>query len=270
MKFCPECGKTWNGSKFCAECGKDLRSYINGGSESERAPVVKEEMAFSADFDFLDQIDNLAEKAESECKRIEAEAKAARKQRRKEAAEKSKLERNRKEKIAHDFEIEDGTLLKYHGNDDCVDLRQLPIKNIGQEAFKNCSIKSVCIGKLDSIGRSAFEGCGFLSTISGGGNESGVLSVKEVDMYAFHNCKNLTSIRFDDDLTEIARTAFDGCSSLQYVSIPDGIWNLHSLEWEELITIDSRELTSEQIAVLIKKHSNRNWERSSEKQTWGW
>lgn len=24
MKFCPECGKVWNGSNFCAECGKDL------------------------------------------------------------------------------------------------------------------------------------------------------------------------------------------------------------------------------------------------------
>ena len=64
MKFCPECGKVWNGSKFCAECGKDLRNYIDGSSESEQAPVVKEEMAFSADFDFLSELDNLTNASE--------------------------------------------------------------------------------------------------------------------------------------------------------------------------------------------------------------
>lgn len=92
-----------------------------------------------------------------------------------------------------DFEIEDGVLKKYKGND------------------SNVNIPNTVI----SIGRGAFADCTSLTTVTIPD------SVTKIGAHAFDNCTSLTSVTIPDSVTKIDWNAFCGCEALNAVYISD-------------------------------------------------
>lgn len=94
---------------------------------------------------------------------------------------------------------------------------------IDKEAFRNCSaLESVTFGAgLNSIGVSAFEGCGKLTSAELPD------SVTSIGGGAFKNCVSLESFTYPASLTNagsgISTGIFSGCSALVSVEIPEGI-----------------------------------------------
>lgn len=88
----------------------------------------------------------------------------------------------------------------------------------------NTVIESVVIpDTVTTIGESAFKGCVNLKRVSV------PLSVKKIPNFAFTSCKNLLYVNFYpaqngiSALTSIGNSAFFGCESLAYISIPDSV-----------------------------------------------
>ena len=84
------------------------------------------------------------------------------------------------------FDIEDGVLKKYHGNESSVVIPE-GVTEIGERAFEGCkALASVAIPEgVTEIGERAFEGC-----------------------------KALASVTIPASVTEIGQEAFSGCTSL--------------------------------------------------------
>ena len=100
------------------------------------------------------------------------------------------------------------------------------LKSIGSNAFENCAIKSLVIpASVESIGNAAFSGCSSLEHLS-------VLPAQvSIGLWAF-SCSALTSAgplgsgcdyEFQNWNTEIPANAFNGCSGLTRVLIPDTV-----------------------------------------------
>ena len=94
--------------------------------------------------------------------------------------------------------------------------------SIGDNVFKDCiALESIMLpAKLDSIGAGAFNGCVKLSEID---IPSKVSAIKD-DTFA--GCTALKKVIFYTDsvsagLTSIGKGAFDGCSSLRTISVPE-------------------------------------------------
>ena len=135
------------------------------------------------------------------------------------------------------------------------------VTSIGDHAFYVCSgLTSVTIpNSVTSIGMGAFEGCDSLESItipfvgatkegtsgthfgyifgasSSGYNENYVpTSLKEVVITggtsilnsAFEGCSGLTSVTIPDSVTSIGSSAFMGCSGLTSVTIPDSVTSI--------------------------------------------
>lgn len=66
------------------------------------------------------------------------------------------------------------------------------------------------------IGRSAFEDCSDLTSVTIGNN------VAEIGWSAFEGCSGLTSVTIGNSVTEIGWDAFYGCPSLTFVSVEKG------------------------------------------------
>lgn len=93
---------------------------------------------------------------------------------------------------------------------------------IPDEAFKNQkSIKYILLpSKLNSVSKSAFEGCSGLIGI--------VLpkSVASIENSAFKDCSSLASLTMPDGLQSIGGSAFRGCSSLASLTLPDSLQSI--------------------------------------------
>jgi hypothetical protein len=110
--------------------------------------------------------------------------------------------------------------------DGCTNLKSLPIKSttrtIGKYAFRNCGYEGdLAITAADSdnvttIGTGAFEGSS-IASVSQLGNTT------LIPDSAFKNCKNLTSVRLPNTVTEIGPNAFAGCENLHTIYIPDSV-----------------------------------------------
>ena len=129
------------------------------------------------------------------------------------------------------------------------------VTSIGWSAFEGCtSLTSVTIGdSVTSIGGSAFSNCSSLESITvqegnakyhSEGNclietESGTLmvglknsiipsdgSVTSIGNYAFDGCTSLTSVTIPNSVTSIGNYAFFGCTSLTSIEIPDSVTSI--------------------------------------------
>ena len=97
-----------------------------------------------------------------------------------------------------DFEILDGTLVKYRGNDAEVVVPE-GVRVIGPTAFQGNRLTSLTLPS----------------------------SLRRIEQQAFYLCFQLTSIRFAEGLEFIGRMAFCECHSLMQLSLPQ---SLHTIE----------------------------------------
>ena len=136
----------------------------------------------------------------------------------------------------------------------------LPVKNIGEGTFKNCSsLTSITIpDSISGIKDNAFYGCSSLTAINvDSGNRSymdieGVLFSKDqkkllnypakksdssysipdgvtnIGESAFRDCPFLVSVIIPDGVTRIGNYAFRGCSSLESITISDSVAGIGS------------------------------------------
>lgn len=94
-----------------------------------------------------------------------------------------------------------------------------PVVGVRDKAFKeNDNIEGVVIpGCVEYIGEEAFSYCENLMYVEIMSNNGMV-----IQSYAFANCYNLEYLRMGDGLSEIESYAFNCCSSLVEVVIPEG------------------------------------------------
>ena len=98
-----------------------------------------------------------------------------------------------------------------------IDGEDIPIKEIGEEAFyNNKNLISIIIpNSVTTIGNNAFEDCSNLTTVTIGENSQ----LTTIGEYAFYNCSSLTSIYIPSGVTSISEYAFQSCSNLTTVTI---------------------------------------------------
>ena len=119
------------------------------------------------------------------------------------------------------------------------------VTSIGYNAFQNCtSLTSVTIpNSVTSIGDYAFQNCASLPVIDGIRYADTYL-VEAVDKTrtsytiksgtrfigsnAFQKCTSLTSVTIPDSITEIGKHAFNGCNRLTSITIPNSVTSIGS------------------------------------------
>lgn len=143
-----------------------------------------------------------------------------------------------------DFEIENGVLIKYNGNDAHVVIPD-GVTKIGDGAFLDCqgSLTSICVpSSVTELGNGIFEGCSKLHYVLIPD------SVKKIGDSVFKDCHNLSLVTNDpvefkdrcgffsdpnreilisvvipNSVISIGKSAFEGCSNLESVIISDSV-----------------------------------------------
>ncbi len=113
------------------------------------------------------------------------------------------------------FDIQDGVLIKYTGNDKMVRVPE-NVKVIGEKAFAENEFltKVILPNKVMAIESNAFFCCINLTIINLPN------SITRIEYFAFNLCTALNSIRIPDSVTEIELGSFSGCQKLTEVSLP--------------------------------------------------
>ena len=87
--------------------------------------------------------------------------------------------------------------------------------SIGEKAFKNCEL----LDRADvygNIGYQAFYNCSFMSVLE-------IHNAEEIGTSAFQDCTSLQNVVLPDTLKKIGKESFRGCSNLKGIVIPDSV-----------------------------------------------
>lgn len=138
-----------------------------------------------------------------------------------------------------DFEIKNGTLVRYNGKGGAV-LVPEGVTHIGEKAFaERKKVTSVCLPEgLRSIQRQAFHHCTALTDVNI------PKSVTEIGEYAFAGCLALDGIVLPQGLTQIANGCFFFCESLQKIFIPNSVTSIGTAAFEWCSTLVQMDLTA--------------------------
>ena len=149
------------------------------------------------------------------------------------------------------------------------------VTSIGEDAFRNCSsLTSVTIGNsVTSIGYRAFEGTRlykdqsnwengvlYISNylIKAEENISGAYKIKEgtrlIANSAFQYCSSLTSVTIPNSVTSIGKEAFNGCYSLTSIIIPNSVTSLGNYAFCGCSYLTSVTINSD--AIMNKSYSD--------------
>ena len=88
---------------------------------------------------------------------------------------------------------------------------------------------------VTSIGRSAFEGCSGLTSITLPDSLTGITfpdGSMSIGDGAFKDCIGLTSVTLPDGLTRIGEEIFSGCCGLTSITLPEGLTNIRENAFE--------------------------------------
>ena len=137
------------------------------------------------------------------------------------------------------FEIIDGVLKKYSGNEEIVHVPE-GVRTIATHAFSNCSsIKTLIYpGSLEKVELYPYSNCKNLisaelspgvktipercfSDLSELQNVTIPEGVTRIEDRAFSNCEKLARINLPSSITSIVSSAFEGCTSLKEIYISD-------------------------------------------------
>jgi len=96
---------------------------------------------------------------------------------------------------AQDFEMQGGTLVKYHGKAESVSVRDIQnVTELGESCFEGTGIKSIQL-------------------------PSGLTKIGD---YAFYGCKNLEEITIPAAVSSIGKRVFSGCGRLERIVVKKG------------------------------------------------
>ena len=116
--------------------------------------------------------------------------------------------------MTNDFDIRDGQLKKYLGNDSEVIVPD-GIYKIAAGAFRKKNVVKVTLPKgLTDIGEDAFLSCRELTTVN---IPEGVL---EIGFQAFRDCIKLSNVKLPGSIELVGTYAFLGCKSITEITIP--------------------------------------------------
>lgn len=122
-----------------------------------------------------------------------------------------------------DFEIQNGTLIKYNGYSEERDQIVVPddVTTIGRSAFQNSRTRKVILGKnVRIIEDGAFQGS-ITEEIEG------LDRVTSIGDEAFYQCRELKSVSFGAELENIGDSAFRYCENLSgELTIPQNVKNV--------------------------------------------
>ena len=117
----------------------------------------------------------------------------------------------------YDFEIQNGVLKKYYGDDEIV-LIPNGVTEIGESAFEKHLVTAVRIPEtVQVIGKRAFFSCKTLKTIVF------PQKIQEIGSQVFWGCVSLTAVSLPEGLQKIESGTFAGCTALKTVNIPDTV-----------------------------------------------
>ncbi len=113
-------------------------------------------------------------------------------------------------------------VIDYKAFADCKNLETInfpdSLSTIGNYAFTTChSLQSIDLNQVESIGECAFQLCISLEEITVPG------SIKSIPDHAFHGCSGVTSLTFEDGVTEIAADAALNMYSLTQITVPASV-----------------------------------------------
>lgn len=158
-----------------------------------------------------------------------------------------------------EFVIENGVLIGYTGNDEHIEIPEGVIEieeRRGNEGvfFKNERIKTVIIPKsMKKIGAFAFRQCTALETVIFRG-------APEFSGYTFEGCSSLQEVTIPHRVTRISNSMFEGCKNLRKVTLPTTIERIDVYAFKNCIALKNIVIPPLVDAESVKSLFERGWD----------